>query len=589
MVIGPNGTGKSSILCAICLGLGGEPRLLGRADKVEAFIQNGETEAKIELEVKNEHGDDVVVTRSICSAESNHTSKNKSNKSSLFTWNGETISGKKVRERASSIFQIQLDNLCTFLPQEKVGNFSGINSKDLLLETEKTLSDNQDLYNTHMKLIEMQKNLQGGDNQVDNLKEKVESLEAEVRQYKLGVDRMKEREKAEELANLLEKKILWLKVDSLREMCVELKEQKDNARKEVEALEDKLEPLERANNDIRQRLEAATNEVSVFDKEIKSHERSMEKQKAKFEKHDDQIEETLAELASIDSTRAKYESEVQILREKVETLQDTFDQQTPMKELEKEFARAREDQDILRSQYHEMNSKLKDLQRELSSINEELAMENRKLARLENEKEQRRKHIFGEFDNVKNAYYWIQNNRNAFRKEVIGPIACEISPKSNSAAACLEQHVPNSLLTSFVVQEKSDYDLLYQKVRVEQRIAINIILVDRISKDGSRIFSEQKMTMLKKEHGVIGYLDETFEGPDIVLEALKSNSAIHKVLVGDDRTQDSIDDRGLGAILSESERDKNKLQSYCIFASKRGQSFKYTSQISRYSGASSLR
>jgi len=589
MVIGPNGTGKSSILCAICLGLGGEPRLLGRADKVEAFIQNGETEAMIELEVKNEHGDDVVVTRSISSTESNHKSKNKTNKASLFTWNGDIVSGKKVRERASSIFQIQLDNLCTFLPQEKVGNFSGINSKDLLLETEKTLSDNQDLYNTHMKLIEMQKNLQGGDTQVDNLKDKVESLEAEVRQYKLGVDRMKEREKAEEQANLLEKKILWLKVDSLREKCVELKQKKDDARREVEALEDKLEPLEQANNHVRDLLEAATKEVSAFDKEIKTHERNMEKQKAKFEKHDDQIEETLAELASIDSTRAKYESEVQILREKVDTLQNTFDQQTPMEELEKDFARARQDQEALRSQYHEINSKLKDLQREQSSVNEELAMENRKMARLENEKEQRRKQIFGKFDNVKNAYCWIQNNRNAFRKEVIGPIACEISPNSNSAAACLEQHVPNSLLTSFVVQEKSDYDLLYQKVRVEQRIAINIILVDRISKDGSRIYSERKMNMLKEEHGVIGYLDETFEGPNIVMEALKSNSAIHKVLVGDDRTQDSIDDKGLGNILSESERNNDTLQSYCIFASKRGECFKYTSQISRYSGDSMLR
>ena len=28
LVIGPNGTGKSSIVCALCLGLGGKPQLL---------------------------------------------------------------------------------------------------------------------------------------------------------------------------------------------------------------------------------------------------------------------------------------------------------------------------------------------------------------------------------------------------------------------------------------------------------------------------------------------------------------------------------------------------------------------------------
>lgn len=34
MIIGANGTGKSSIVCAICLGLAGKPAFMGRADKV---------------------------------------------------------------------------------------------------------------------------------------------------------------------------------------------------------------------------------------------------------------------------------------------------------------------------------------------------------------------------------------------------------------------------------------------------------------------------------------------------------------------------------------------------------------------------
>lgn len=34
LVIGPNGTGKSSLVCAIVLGLGGKPKLIGRAHTV---------------------------------------------------------------------------------------------------------------------------------------------------------------------------------------------------------------------------------------------------------------------------------------------------------------------------------------------------------------------------------------------------------------------------------------------------------------------------------------------------------------------------------------------------------------------------
>ena len=52
MVIGPNGTGKSSLVCAICLGLGFSARLLGRATAVKEFVKHGKDKATIEIELK---------------------------------------------------------------------------------------------------------------------------------------------------------------------------------------------------------------------------------------------------------------------------------------------------------------------------------------------------------------------------------------------------------------------------------------------------------------------------------------------------------------------------------------------------------
>lgn len=51
VIIGPNGTGKSSIVCAICLGLGGKTGLLGRAQQVGDYIKYGCQKAKITLEL----------------------------------------------------------------------------------------------------------------------------------------------------------------------------------------------------------------------------------------------------------------------------------------------------------------------------------------------------------------------------------------------------------------------------------------------------------------------------------------------------------------------------------------------------------
>lgn len=51
VVIGPNGTGKSTIVCAICLGLAGKTSFLGRAQSPTDFIKYGRSKARIELEL----------------------------------------------------------------------------------------------------------------------------------------------------------------------------------------------------------------------------------------------------------------------------------------------------------------------------------------------------------------------------------------------------------------------------------------------------------------------------------------------------------------------------------------------------------
>ena len=51
VIIGPNGTGKSTVVCAICLGMGGRPAVLGRAGNVCDYIKYGKNQATIEIEL----------------------------------------------------------------------------------------------------------------------------------------------------------------------------------------------------------------------------------------------------------------------------------------------------------------------------------------------------------------------------------------------------------------------------------------------------------------------------------------------------------------------------------------------------------
>ncbi|KAI7902561.1 uncharacterized protein BX663DRAFT_62074 [Cokeromyces recurvatus] len=64
MIIGPNGTGKSTIVCAIALGLGGNPNLLGRAKNIAEFVKTGEDEATISIELKQVNVRNIIIQRS---------------------------------------------------------------------------------------------------------------------------------------------------------------------------------------------------------------------------------------------------------------------------------------------------------------------------------------------------------------------------------------------------------------------------------------------------------------------------------------------------------------------------------------------
>jgi len=58
------------------------------------------------------------------------------------------------------------------------------------------------------------------------------------------------------------------------------------------------------------------------------------------------------------------------------------------------------------------------------------------------------------------------------------------------------------------------------EVREELGLPINIILVKNVGQV-KRPYSDAKMNILKKDHGVEGYLDEMFEAPDSTYSYVK--------------------------------------------------------------------
>lgn len=119
LIIGANGSGKSTLISAIILGLGGNPAIVGRATELQKYVKNGKKNALIEIELYSPDGNDVVVRQ--------YNVKNQSR----FKLNGREIQIDKVHKLMRK-YNIQINNLCQILPQEKLEEFAKMNDHERL-------------------------------------------------------------------------------------------------------------------------------------------------------------------------------------------------------------------------------------------------------------------------------------------------------------------------------------------------------------------------------------------------------------------------------------------------------------------------
>ncbi|NXI69234.1 SMC6 protein, partial [Anseranas semipalmata] len=124
-VVGNNGSGKSSVLTALIVGLGGKATATNRGSSLKMFVKNGETSADISITLRNQgrdafkpevYGDSIIVNQHI-NLDGNRSYRLKSK-------SGTVISSKK--EELLGIldhFNIQVDNPVSVLTQEMSKHF----------------------------------------------------------------------------------------------------------------------------------------------------------------------------------------------------------------------------------------------------------------------------------------------------------------------------------------------------------------------------------------------------------------------------------------------------------------------------------
>ncbi|CAK9152309.1 unnamed protein product [Ilex paraguariensis] len=250
LVIGPNGSGKSSLVCAIALGLGGDPQLLGRASSIGAYVKRGEESGHIKISLRGETEEKITITRKIDTC----------NKSEWLL-NGNAVPKKDVIEMIQR-FNIQVNNLTQFLPQDRVCEFAKLTPVQLLEETEKATGDPQ-LSIQHCTLVDKSRKLKDLERVVETNRKSLDQLKALNAEQERDVERVRQREELLEKAEFMKKKLPWLTYDMKKAEYVEAKEQANDAKK-------KLDEAAKSLNKLMEPIEKQKQEKAIEDAQCKS-------------------------------------------------------------------------------------------------------------------------------------------------------------------------------------------------------------------------------------------------------------------------------------------------------------------------------
>lgn len=201
-------------------------------------MKNGCREATIEIELA---GGNICrrnpVFRRIIKREGNK---------STFTINGKASTRNEVMTMARK-FSIQIDNLCQFLPQDKVSEFAALSPVELLHSTQRAAAGPEmiEWHDSLKSLRANQKQLQLA-NKTD--KDMLLNLENRQEMQRADVERMKQRAEVKKRIELLEKARPIVLYREAHEEVKESKKRKIELEKEQEELRRQTEPAVRATN-----------------------------------------------------------------------------------------------------------------------------------------------------------------------------------------------------------------------------------------------------------------------------------------------------------------------------------------------------
>lgn len=516
LIVGTNGSGKSTIIAAIGLCFGATPNKINKNSNYQSFIKNGHDSAVIKITLYDQPP--ITVICSLSRSEPIRWRFKQMKKSS------EELSKQKLVELTNK-YHIHVDNLCMYLPQERVKEFAALKPPELLSETLNVISPS---------LAAEQSDIEKSISAVEKLKKVYEKKNSELQRetdimktQQRSVEKLKDKEKGEKELELIKTRICYVNAKTAeieyRELKKEVHEEKAKAR-----------------------------EADQIYKEIAD-----EYYKAK-EQHDTIEAETIAATTVLENYRKEVEGLRQqyfendgkrkTLKKKLETISSDMCQRQIKKEQHEETLKKLEKNKMDQSEIDKLSETKKELfdkRLQLSTANDELKLERESLKETEKKKKEKLEEIrrniekaryqrdriidkivekYGR-DDIRMLCDFIKNNKNTFAGPVYGPAVAEVVFPEPIYSKYFDAAVNRDFQFAFIVVEESDFIMIEEHCKLQK--LSQITLTRNAHKDNDQ--SENRYDLTGK--GFEKYLDQVFEAPDVVKDFLIKMAHINKIPV----------------------------------------------------------
>lgn len=587
MVMGPNGSGKSSIVAAMAIGLGWAPNVLGRAKDVTEFIKYNTDRAVLEIVLrvdpdcdKETLDDEGQIVRKfdwnaigiddpdgyICIRREIYRNRSKQ---SDWLLNGKASLAKHVENLVKEL-NIQINNLCQFLPQDRVSDFAKMTPIELLMETEKAAAS-IDVSQLHQKLIDNRKIVRDSQNQVNSEVNRLESLKKQATTLDEALERHREYQEHLKMVNYCERKRPWLEYNEARDEYLKKKDAKEKARKEFDEKIGHTEPLKKKLAELNIKSKSFRNsrasETSRLDKKQKLLENVSGKEIADLET---KIQAKRNEFFAIKKQKEKKKNDIVELRQSIRNLEEEVSN-APSNDAEE--TSIKEELGTLIRQSAEIDRNIQEIegnklivQREVNSLHQELESLSSQMAQLNNVKVQRLRALSVLNRFAYEAYNWYQEHKDEFQTKIYGPIIIDMDVPFNAVAPLVEDVIGRSIQVSFVSTNDQDSERFLSRLEKEKNIRVNMITIDMNVplryQMGEEINNDLKACGFEKM--AIEYV----QAPEPILRALIENAHLNKVPIAPGgllRPLHSISETNLNGIMklvTKEDRYEIKRSSY---------------------------